>query len=646
MPAAHAIAPLLGPIAAKTTSAPAAPATGNAFGQVFRSVWDAASGAAAAAAQTDGAQTDGAQTDGARIDGAQTDDALADGAHGPSAQAAPDPQAATVAAAAADQVAPAPATLTGRPASTTPLAGRRPHPAKEDSGGTVPRSMVPLDAEPNAVTSRPSAMSAPEAIAVLATVSSQVAAPGAVPMPLAAEPTPANSNQGIPLLEAASAPAAILTTGPGTPSHNIAPRRTVAAAKGLDIDGTLPPGAMPGQVASLPAHAATLAAQAAVPPQADAPAQVAVMANGLDSGGSTPPGVVPSRAIAPATAPDPKAKQQQAALSAAAPSTPAAEPTSGAGPPGPAAPNQAPAHPAGGTTATDSLAATGPDPSAAAAANSLAGRGGISPDGNAPSQSERPHAGSPSQQTAPAPPLPPAATDIADSAPAAPATDHKITLRAVEADPASSPSVAMPDALLEQVAPTGPPALEPITSSVTATPQTHLASPAEQVAPAVLTLAKTADGGRQMTVRLQPADLGMVQVRIAQAVSGTTNIDITAENPATLLALQRDQPQLHRTLDEAGIPAAGRTVTFHVAEAAVGNGPGTGHAGSHQGSANRNSSAATDADGSAGGGRGSYRASERNTYPTARRRPAPPATAGPQAATAAQSYRIGLDITA
>jgi hypothetical protein len=141
----------------------------------------------------------------------------------------------------------------------------------------------------------------------------------------------------------------------------------------------------------------------------------------------------------------------------------------------------------------------------------------------------------------------------------------------------------------------------------------------------------------------------MVQVRIAQAVSGTTQIDITAENPATLLALQRDQPQLHRTLDEAGIPAAGRTVTFHVAQpaqAAPSNGPGAGHAGSQQGSADRNRSGATDADSSAAGGRGSYRTSERNTDPTGRRRAAPPATAGPQAATTAQSYRIGLDITA
>jgi flagellar hook-length control protein FliK len=154
-----------------------------------------------------------------------------------------------------------------------------------------------------------------------------------------------------------------------------------------------------------------------------------------------------------------------------------------------------------------------------------------------------------------------------------------------------------------------------------------------------------------MTVRLQPGDLGMVQVKIERALSGTTQIDITADNPATLLAMQRDQPQLHRTLDEAGIPAAGRTVTFHTAQAAQASansnsGSPAGHNANQQNTPSRTNSGTTDADGSAGGGgRGSYLAREqRNTYPTGRRPAAPPAPAGTKAA--AQSYRVGLDITA
>jgi flagellar hook-length control protein FliK len=167
----------------------------------------------------------------------------------------------------------------------------------------------------------------------------------------------------------------------------------------------------------------------------------------------------------------------------------------------------------------------------------------------------------------------------------------------------------------------------------------------------LLTLAKTADGGQQMTVRLHPAELGMVQVRIAQAASGVTKVDITADNPATLLALQRDQPQLHRALDDAGIAAAGRTVTFHVAQpaqAANANAPvaANGHGTSQQGSAGRANAGTTNADGSAGGGRGNHAARERTAYPTSRRAGTPAPAIGTTGGAARTSYRIGLDITA
>ncbi|WP_158928410.1 flagellar hook-length control protein FliK, partial [Acidisphaera sp. S103] len=229
--------------------------------------------------------------------------------------------------------------------------------------------------------------------------------------------------------------------------------------------------------------------------------------------------------------------------------------------------------------------------------------------------------------------------------------DRKITLHPVEAgtDPAK-PAVSSVSTA-EQVAPAVTLPTVPATAATTvaAPHQAQPASPVEQLAPTLLTLAKTPDGGQQMTVRLHPADMGMVQVRIAQAPSGTTQIDITADNPVTLLALQRDQPQLHRTLDDAGIAAAGRTVTFHVAQpaqaAAGGNGSGSpaANSNSQQGSAGRTGAGMTDADGSAGGGRGNYPARERTAYPTTRRSDVRPATIG---ATSGKSYRIGLDITA
>jgi flagellar hook-length control protein FliK len=231
------------------------------------------------------------------------------------------------------------------------------------------------------------------------------------------------------------------------------------------------------------------------------------------------------------------------------------------------------------------------------------------------------------------------------------AADHKITLRPIEADAAPTRPNATADASPDQVVPAATTTPVSTTASVAApAPTHHPASPADQVAPTLLTLAKTAEGGQQMTVRLQPADLGMVQVKIERALSGATQIDITADNPATLLALQRDQPQLHRTLDDAGIPAAGRTVTFHtaqVAQAAASSASGSpaGHNANQQGSPNRTSTNTTDADGSSSGGRGSYLGRERNTYPTSRRSAPLPTPPGAKAATV-QAYRIGLDITA
>ncbi|WP_428491830.1 flagellar hook-length control protein FliK [Rhodopila sp.] len=257
------------------------------------------------------------------------------------------------------------------------------------------------------------------------------------------------------------------------------------------------------------------------------------------------------------------------------------------------------------------------------------------------------------------------AADIAGLAaqPPAPASDHKITLRPAEiaTDPAQPDGQSnAPSAAVLAQAPPVTPAIVTTVTATTAPAQAHPATPTEQLAPALLTLAKTADGGQQMTVRLQPGDLGMVQVRIDRSASGHTQIEITADNPNTLLALQRDQPQLHRTLDEAGIPATGRNVSFHAAamvQAAAGSNAGAspgGHGNSQPGSSSgssgfgssgRGHSGMSDAGGSTGG-RGGYATRERGAYAASRQTGATPAAGQTAVASATQSYRIGLDITA
>jgi flagellar hook-length control protein FliK len=73
------------------------------------------------------------------------------------------------------------------------------------------------------------------------------------------------------------------------------------------------------------------------------------------------------------------------------------------------------------------------------------------------------------------------------------------------------------------------------------------------------------DGQQSVTVHLQPAELGQVQIRVDQTVAGAAHIAITAERPETLQLLQREEPRLQQVLDQAGVLSSGRTVSFQVA---------------------------------------------------------------------------------
>jgi flagellar hook-length control protein FliK len=73
------------------------------------------------------------------------------------------------------------------------------------------------------------------------------------------------------------------------------------------------------------------------------------------------------------------------------------------------------------------------------------------------------------------------------------------------------------------------------------------------------------DGTQRLTMKLEPPELGQVQIRIDRPVDAPAQVAITVERPETLQLLLRDQPQLQHALDLAGVPAEGRSVTFHVA---------------------------------------------------------------------------------
>jgi flagellar hook-length control protein FliK len=165
--------------------------------------------------------------------------------------------------------------------------------------------------------------------------------------------------------------------------------------------------------------------------------------------------------------------------------------------------------------------------------------------------------------------------------------------------------------------------------------------PAAQIGSALLTLGPAADGSQQMTLRLHPAELGVVQVQIGRSETGAAHVEITAEKADTMQALLRDQPQLHRALDDAGVPAAGRTVTFHTAPvptaAAAGNG-------SNSMSQNQSGTGTMNGNSPNGSGKGGYGGSEPGSDPGGRRQTR--SSAEKMAAAGTISFRVGIDIVA
>lgn len=88
----------------------------------------------------------------------------------------------------------------------------------------------------------------------------------------------------------------------------------------------------------------------------------------------------------------------------------------------------------------------------------------------------------------------------------------------------------------------------------------------QQVMPVIASVVASQDGAPQtLVIRLDPAELGRVQVYIERTADGLSRISLQAERPDTLQLLVRDQPQLHRALDLAGVSPDGRLLQFQLA---------------------------------------------------------------------------------
>lgn len=91
------------------------------------------------------------------------------------------------------------------------------------------------------------------------------------------------------------------------------------------------------------------------------------------------------------------------------------------------------------------------------------------------------------------------------------------------------------------------------------------------------------DGGEAMTVRLDPRDLGRIEVRMHFDDDGVLRAVVSADNPASLDLLRRDSADLNRALGDAGVRADQQSLRFDTRAGTGGAGTGGGNNGTADG---------------------------------------------------------------
>jgi flagellar hook-length control protein FliK len=105
-------------------------------------------------------------------------------------------------------------------------------------------------------------------------------------------------------------------------------------------------------------------------------------------------------------------------------------------------------------------------------------------------------------------------------------------------------------------------------TSATAAPAGTLSATAATNAPvplsglAVEIAASARSGNSRFEIRLDPADLGRIDVRIDVDRTGQVTSHLTVEKPETLSLLRQDAPQLQQALNDAGLKTGSGGLQF------------------------------------------------------------------------------------
>ncbi|WP_291691167.1 flagellar hook-length control protein FliK [Bradyrhizobium sp.] len=203
-----------------------------------------------------------------------------------------------------------------------------------------------------------------------------------------------------------------------------------------------------------------------------------------------------------------------------------------------------------GKTATGSAAGGKPQPATAPTGTTPADSNGTVPAPQ-PIGAAKDDAGNPQGQ--------PGKADggLAAPAPAASQTGDKATLAANAAAPQIDPNAPFAAALPPQPA---TPTSAISTQNLTAAPATGGPVPISGLA---VEIAASVRGGKtSFDVRLDPADLGRIDVRIDVDRNGQVTSHLTVEKPETLQMLRQDAPQLQQALNDAGLKTGSGGLQF------------------------------------------------------------------------------------
>lgn len=188
-------------------------------------------------------------------------------------------------------------------------------------------------------------------------------------------------------------------------------------------------------------------------------------------------------------------------------------------------------------------------------------------DGEAPLTKAAPGASASAQpQAAMASHPPPQAPQAATGEATVPGAAQPRPPAAEPAEAAAAPEAAPPP----PAAPTPSRAAEAVQSVAPPPAAPPAATPARQIAPVLVSVA-IAGGTARLSVSLEPAELGRVEISV-ERTGDTADVRVIAERPETLALLQRDQRELDRTLTQAGITPDGRSLSFALSDGGGGFG--------------------------------------------------------------------------